>query len=69
MHTNVSGMDWRCLISACMQTSGEVDQSAGMLSDDVREKGYALMCVSTPLSDCVVQEITEAEILDEQLCA
>lgn len=51
----------------CVQTSGEVDQGAAMLSDDVREKGYALMCMSTPLSDCVIQEVSETEILNEQL--
>jgi ferredoxin len=52
-----------------MQLEGNVDQAAGMLSEDVIEKGYALMCVATPTSDCKVKEITEAEILDEQLCA
>lgn len=52
-----------------MQLSGKVDQTAAMLSDDVRDKGYALMCVATPTTDCTVKEITEAEILDEQLCA
>ena len=50
-----------------VQTQGEVDQGAAMLSDDVRDKGYALMCMSTPLSDVVIQEVTEAEILDQQL--
>jgi ferredoxin len=52
-----------------VQTSGTVEQPNAMLSEDVIEKGYALMCVSTPTSDCTVEEITEAEILDEQLCA
>lgn len=52
-----------------VQASGQVEQAAAMLSDDVREKGYALLCVATPTSDCTVKEITEAEILDEQLCA
>lgn len=50
-----------------VQTKGEVDQGAAMLSDDVRDKGYALMCMSTPMSDVVIQEVTEAEILDQQL--
>ena len=52
-----------------VQVQGTVEQPNAMLSEDVMAKGYALMCVSTPTSDCVVQEITEAEILDEQLCA
>lgn len=39
--------------------SGEVDQTAGMLSDDVKEKGYALLCVSYPQTDCNIQVIEE----------
>ena len=49
--------------------SGTVEQPGSMLSEDVQESGYALMCVATPTSDCTIQEITEAEILDQQLCA
>ncbi len=30
-----------------------------MLSDDVVEKGYALLCVAVPQSDCKVQTISE----------
>ena len=37
-----------------------MDQSAGMLSEDVKEKGYALLCVSYPRSDCTIQTIEEA---------
>lgn len=36
-----------------------MDQSAGMLDDDVKQKGYALLCVSTPQSDCKVRIIEE----------
>jgi ferredoxin len=56
-------------VGKLVQVSGTVDQPNSMLSEDVIEKGYALMCVSTPTSNCSVREITEAEILDEQLCA
>ena len=42
-----------------MQVSGEVDQSAGMLSEDVKEKGYALLCVSYAQSDCNIRVIEE----------
>lgn len=28
--------------------SGEVDQAAGMLSEDVQEQGYVLLCVAEP---------------------
>jgi len=38
-----------------------------MLSDDVQEEGYTLLCVATPLADCVIDEITEAEILSKGL--
>eukprot|EP01025_Chloroclados_australasicus_P005420 TRINITY_DN11633_c0_g1_i4.p1 TRINITY_DN11633_c0_g1~~TRINITY_DN11633_c0_g1_i4.p1 ORF type:complete len:130 (-),score=13.70 TRINITY_DN11633_c0_g1_i4:481-870(-) len=71
-----AGIDatYDCRMGVCMTcpariAAGKVDQGNGMLSEDVQEKGYALLCVSSPLSDVTVQEITEAEILDEQLCA
>jgi ferredoxin len=51
----------------CLQVTGKVDQPNAMLSDDVREDGYALLCVATPLSDCAIREIEESEILDKAL--
>lgn len=42
-----------------LQVSGEVDQSAGMLDESAKEKGYALMCVAEPLSDCRIRVIEE----------
>ena len=36
-----------------------MDQSAGMLSEDVKDKGYALLCVSYPQGDCTIQTIDE----------
>ena len=48
-----SGMDvpHDCKLGVCMTCparliGGTVDQSEGMLSDDVVERGYALLCVS-----------------------
>jgi hypothetical protein len=41
------------------QVSGKVDQSGSMLSEDVAAKGYALLCVAQPASDCRVTTITE----------
>ena len=43
----------------CIQVDGDVDQSAGMLSEDVKAKGYALLCVSYPQGDCTIQTIEE----------
>lgn len=61
-----------CKMGVCMTcpgklVSGKVDQGAGMLSDDVSAKGYTLLCTATPQSDCVVNVITEEEILKQQL--
>lgn len=42
-----------------VQVSGEVDQSAGMLDEEVKDKGYALLCVSEPTSDCTIRTIEE----------
>ena len=39
-----------------------MDQSAGMLDDDVKEKGYALLCVSTPQSNCKIRTIEEVRL-------
>jgi hypothetical protein len=39
--------------------SGTVDQSGSMLSDDVAEKGYALLCMAMPTSDCKIMTVSE----------
>ncbi|MQM14518.1 hypothetical protein Taro_047451, partial [Colocasia esculenta] len=61
-----------CKLGVCMTCparlfSGAVDQSEGMLSDDVVERGYALLCVAYPRSDCVIRTIPEEELLSLQL--
>ncbi|CAL0300749.1 unnamed protein product [Lupinus luteus] len=61
-----------CKLGVCMTCparllSGCVDQSDGMLSDDVVESGYALLCVSYPRSDCHIRVIPEEELLSLQL--
>jgi ferredoxin len=58
-----------CMTCPAKILNGQVDQSAGMLDGEVQEKGYALTCVSTPLSDCTVKVIEEEELLDEVLQA
>jgi len=49
--------------------SGKVDTSGSMLSDDVEEKGFTLLCVAVPESDVEVVTCSEEELLDVQLCA
>jgi ferredoxin len=61
-----------CKLGVCMTCparliSGEVDQSDGMLSDDVVAKGYALLCAAYPRSDCTIRVIPEDELLQVQL--
>jgi ferredoxin len=58
-----------CMTCPARVVAGTVDQSAGMLDDEVQEKGYALMCVASPLSDCTIKVIEEEELLDEVLQA
>ncbi|GMH18829.1 hypothetical protein Nepgr_020670 [Nepenthes gracilis] len=61
-----------CKLGVCMTcpaklVSGAVDQSEGMLSDDVIERGYVLLCASYPRSDCRIRTIPEEELLSLQL--
>lgn len=61
-----------CQLGVCMTCpakleKGVVDQDQGMLSDDVKEKGYTLMCVAYPQSDCSIRSIPEEELLSLQL--
>lgn len=36
-----------------------MDQTAGMLSEEVKEKGYVLLCVAQPQGSCRVRVIPE----------
>ncbi|WOL19633.1 hypothetical protein Cni_G28435 [Canna indica] len=61
-----------CKLGVCMTCParllrGAVDQSEGMLSDDVVERGYSLLCVAYPRSDCHIRTIPEEELLSLQL--
>lgn len=59
-----------CMMCPAKVVAGKVDQSGSMLSDDVEEKGYALLCCAKPVGgDVVIQTVSEEELLDEQLCS
>ena len=52
-----------CKMGVCMTcpaklVEGTVDQTEGMLSDDVADKGYVLLCVGKPTSDCSVRTVS-----------
>ena len=57
----------RCIHFSFSSVSLQVDQSEGMLSEDVQEKGFALMCISKPLSDCKILCIEEEELLGQMM--
>ncbi|XVF38232.1 hypothetical protein REPUB_Repub20aG0082400 [Reevesia pubescens] len=61
-----------CKLGVCMTCpakllSSMVDQNGGMLSDDVVDREYALLCVSYPKSECHIKTISEEELLSLQL--
>lgn len=53
----------QCSPHILSQEEGDVDQEAGMLSEDVRSKGYALLCVSQPHGNVKVRIIPEVQWL------
>ncbi|GAX74127.1 hypothetical protein CEUSTIGMA_g1576.t1 [Chlamydomonas eustigma] len=55
-----------CMTCPAKMISGKVDQSGSMLSEDVADKGYALLCVAIPQSDCKLTTISEEELLEQQ---
>jgi ferredoxin len=49
-----------CTTCAAQLLAGTVDQSDGMgISPEIREKGYALLCVSYPRSDLKIESEKE----------
>ncbi|MEM9090538.1 MAG: 2Fe-2S iron-sulfur cluster-binding protein [Cyanobacteria bacterium P01_F01_bin.53] len=56
-----------CTTCAVRVLSGELEQNEAMgLSPDLREQGYALLCVSYPRSDLEVETQDEDEVYELQ---
>ncbi|MGA7954685.1 MAG: 2Fe-2S iron-sulfur cluster-binding protein [Gloeobacterales cyanobacterium] len=56
-----------CTTCASLIQSGIVDQSEGMgIGLELQEKGYALLCVSYPKSDLVIESDKEDEVYRQQ---
>lgn len=56
-----------CTTCAALVTTGEVDQSEGMgVSPEMQAEGYALLCVSYPRSNLVVETEKEDIVYQRQ---
>jgi ferredoxin len=72
-----AGIDLRydCKMGVCMMcpakvVAGDIDQSGSMVSEDVAEAGYTLLCCAKPESDgVIIQTVSEDELLDAQFGA
>ena len=56
-----------CTTCAGLILEGSVDQSGGMgVSPELQKQGYALLCVSKPLSDLKIETGKEEIVYDKQ---
>ncbi|KAK9824561.1 hypothetical protein WJX72_011315 [[Myrmecia] bisecta] len=65
-------LPWACRMGCCTACavkvkSGQMSQPQALgVSQELRERGYALMCVGYPLSDLVLETVEEDEVYDLQ---
>ncbi|TAF06583.1 MAG: ferredoxin [Nostocales cyanobacterium] len=56
-----------CTTCAALVTKGQVDQTEGMgVSQELQKQGFALLCVSKPLSDLKVETEKEDIVYQKQ---
>lgn len=56
-----------CTACAVRVKEGELVQPQALgISTELREQGYALMCVGFPTTDCVLETVPEDEVYDLQ---
>lgn len=57
-----------CTACAVKVVEGELYQPQALgISEELKQQGYALMCVGFPRSDCVLQTVEEDEVYDLQV--
>ena len=75
LDAGIENLSYDCKMGVCMMcpakvVTGEIDQSGSMVSEDVAEAGYTLLCCAKPESDgVVIQTVSEDELLDAQFGA
>jgi len=56
-----------CTACAVKVTEGEIWQPYALgVSKELKEAGYALMCVAVPLEDCKLETVDEDEVYEQQ---
>ena len=65
-------LPWACRLGCCTACAvkvkeGEIYQPQGLgISKELKEQGYALMCVGFPMTDLVLETVEEDEVYDLQ---
>eukprot|EP00879_Flechtneria_rotunda_P025398 GHRR01026988.1.p1 GENE.GHRR01026988.1~~GHRR01026988.1.p1 ORF type:complete len:228 (+),score=65.95 GHRR01026988.1:189-872(+) len=65
-------LPWACRMGCCTACAvkvkeGEVYQPQALgVSEELKQQGYALMCVSFPVGDCVLETVPDDEVYDLQ---